>query len=267
MTREDRAASLRKHSSGVVKSVLSPSTAAKLRKIIYEESERDRYSPGDHTQVFILEPEARWQGMPHLEDAIVRRALREIGEHPIVRPLLEDVVSPRASLVSFSAIRADYGSTAQTWHSDAGLIKTPYGFDQPFVHDFFSLSIALQDVTEGMGETGVCPGVHTPDGRDIGVGESVIDDFDGGVTCWYHDPIDDLFESGSPDDMCIRATLGVGDGLFFKGDVYHRGSDHVDPEAEERINLFVLFMASKEGSKDTRMPVGSEILQMGYAQR
>ena len=199
-----------------------------MRRVTYEESEKERRNPGQHTQLTILDPGNRWHGMPHLEDAIVRRTLREIGTHPIIRPLIEDVMSPKgersawrsyelgnptlfltqsipsiqpelqlaslvvASVVSFSIIRTGYGATKQDWHVDAGLLKTPWGYEQNYVFDTYSLAIALQDISLGMGQTGVCPGVHSPDGGDM----AEMDD-DGHCECFFAS--DNGEDVGSPD--------------------------------------------------------------------
>jgi len=70
------------------------------------------------------------------------------------------LLSPKASLVSLSVIRADHGSAAQHWHTDGAVImSTPWGYNQPYVFDIYTVGIALQDITPGMGETQVCPGV------------------------------------------------------------------------------------------------------------
>lgn len=190
----------------MIPSLLSKETAAELRRVVFEESEREKADKTkQHTQATVIEPDNRWHGMPHIEDAIVRRALREIGEHPIFRPLIEDVMTPMASLVSLSVIRADYGSSTQGWHVDTGLMKTPWGYDNPYVFDTYSVGIALQDITPGMGETGVCPGVHTPTGG----GPEGMDD-EGNCDCYYQrddgtvdSPDGLMYEKGNIDDMCV----------------------------------------------------------------
>ena len=175
------------------------------------QSERDKINTKkQHTQATVIEPGNRWHGMPHIEDAIVRRALREIGEHLIFRPLVEDVMTPMASLVSLSVIRADYGAETQGWHVDTGLMKTPWGYDNPYVFDTYSLGIVLQDTTPEMGATGVCPGVHSPNG-----GRPDQMDDQGYCDCYYQrddatdvlDSPDGLrYEQGNIDDMCVNVA-------------------------------------------------------------
>ena len=65
----------------------------------------------------------------------------------------------------------------------------------------------------------------------------------------------------------LNHPLCSGDGLLFKGDVVHRGSAHTDPNAPSRLVFFVIFNNAREGSEDERMVVGSEDMQMTYAQR
>ena len=145
-------------------------------------------SQGKDTELFVDSPENRWKQMVRFEDAIVRKALREIGEHPVFRPLLDEVIGPDSSLTQFLVIRGDYGSTPQVFHSDSGLIKTPYGYETPFTMDQIKIGIALQDTTEGMGETNICPGVQPSNGGDLGEGSDRMDNEDGSCTCWHKLP-------------------------------------------------------------------------------
>jgi len=187
MTREELATRFSKHSSAIVPNVLREETATELRRLFFEKSERGR-AEGKDTELFVLSSENRWKQMIRFEDAIVRKALREIGEHPVFRPLLDEVIGPDSSLTQILVIRGDYGSTPQVFHSDSGLIKTPYGYESPFTMDQIKIGIALQDTTEGMGETNICPGVQPSNGGDLGEGYDRMDNEDGSCTCWHKLP-------------------------------------------------------------------------------
>lgn len=149
----------------ILKNVISKDTVDALRAHALSESDHD-WANGVGTQVIILDPPHRWHGMPELSEPSVRSLLRELGEHDLARELIDNIISPLASLTSFSVIRAGYGSVAQEWHSDSGLVSTGGGYTQGFAFDGYTLVIPLQDVEEGMGETSVCPGVWTPNGGE-----------------------------------------------------------------------------------------------------
>ena len=48
--------------------------------------------------------------MPSHREPTIQSALEEIGSHPTVRPLIDELLGPSASLVSMSAITSLYGT-------------------------------------------------------------------------------------------------------------------------------------------------------------
>lgn len=154
---------VRSHGAAIVKDVISKDTVAELRATFLAKSNAD-WAAKKETEVIILDSENRWQGMPSVGTPSVRRLLRELGEHDVVRPLLERIVGRKgekrpegganrgananafwnvilsqvclrnsdssfsASMVSCSVIRANFGAVGQDWHTDSGLVSTPGGY-------------------------------------------------------------------------------------------------------------------------------------------
>ena len=48
-------------------------------------------------------------------------------------------------------------------------------------------------------------------------------------------------------------ALSQGDGFLYKQDTIHKGRAHTDPDAGDRVMLFVAFTESKQGPEDNRV--------------
>ena len=56
----------------------------------------------------------------------------------------------------------------------------------------------------------------------------------------------------------LKMAVKAGDALLYSSDVYHRGTAHTDPNAPERVVLFLTFAGSRQGSHDHRsLPFGT----------
>jgi len=154
---------VRSHRVAIVPDVISKDTVAELRATVLAKSNAD-WAAKKSTEAIILDGENRWHGMPSVRTPSVRRLLRELGEHDVVRPLLEKIFGRKgekrseggvnrgasakafwnvillqerlrnsnssfsASMVSFSVIRANFGSLDQDWHTYSGLVSAPGGY-------------------------------------------------------------------------------------------------------------------------------------------
>jgi hypothetical protein len=97
--------------------------------------------------------------------------------------------------------------------------------------------ITLQDTTENMGATGVCPGTHKC------AGNYELKDVD-----------DDVMEAYCP----IRMVQSQGDGFLYKSDTWYKEQGHSDPDAPHRAALFLTFAESKKASGEKRiLPMGA----------
>eukprot|EP00529_Nitzschia_sp_RCC80_P013373 CAMPEP_0113466194 /NCGR_PEP_ID=MMETSP0014_2-20120614/14141_1 /TAXON_ID=2857 /ORGANISM="Nitzschia sp." /LENGTH=606 /DNA_ID=CAMNT_0000358399 /DNA_START=207 /DNA_END=2024 /DNA_ORIENTATION=+ /assembly_acc=CAM_ASM_000159 len=264
------------HGAAIIPSVLSNTTASRFRQYIVNTA-----NPKMH-QVFVLKSENRYRVMPtpfvdrwsspstdgdttkNEEAVLVQQVMKEIATHRTLRPLVDNVLGPGASLISLSVITSTYGAVAQNWHRDT--TKSAMTHPDDMVHEV-TLTIPLQDTTSSMGPTGLCPGTHrcawvegyenptaksskkkagttTTAGDEIirddddGKNENVVDDENNNNNEGRND------EKGLPCD--ITASLRMGDALLYHTDLIHRGGAHVDPDAPDRAVLFVSFAESKK---------------------
>jgi hypothetical protein len=144
-SREQAVEVLEDHGAGIIQAVLTKETAADLRNYILKANNRSA-AYGVHS------PANRHHIALDIKTRIVRQALKEIAEHPVMRPLIDDLLGPAASLVTFAAITNLYGAHDQTWHPDVTQGARDYADD--FVKEL-ALGIPLQDTTKEMGATGM----------------------------------------------------------------------------------------------------------------
>lgn len=219
---------MNEHGVAIIPAVLQRSTAQSLRDFVLQKNDQMR-------QIHVLKKDHRYNIMPGtpFEEPIIAEVMKEVGTHPKLKPLLDDVLGPKSSLIAFSVITSTYGAKKQNWHRDT----TRSGMTHPdkFVHEVV-LAIPLQDTTKEMGATGICPGTH--DCHQI---EAVYSDV----------PKQESIPCN------ITADVSQGDALLYHSDVIHRGGAHVDPKAPDRSVLFISFAESKPKSTFKRLAYGN----------
>jgi hypothetical protein len=137
---------MKEHGAGIVQSVLTKETADDLRNFVLKENNQS-------VAYVVHSPANRYYIAPDVKTPIVQQALKEIAEHPVMRPLIDDLLGPAASLTQFNVITNLYGALDQPWHSDIGPSARDYPDD--FVREY-TITIPLQDTTKEMGATGMC---------------------------------------------------------------------------------------------------------------
>jgi hypothetical protein len=145
-SREQAAKLMKKEGAGIVQSVLTRETAADLRKYILKVNNQSGAG------YYVHNPANRHHVAIDINIPIVRQAMKEVAEHPVMRPLIDDLLGPAASLVSLNAITNLYGAIDQSWHADC---EGAESYPDHFVYEY-GLGIALQDTTKEMGATGMC---------------------------------------------------------------------------------------------------------------
>jgi hypothetical protein len=145
-SREQAVDVMKEHGAAIVQSVLTKETADDLRNYISKAN--------NESAAFIVHsPANRYYIAPDVKTPIVRQALKEIAEHPIMRPLIDDLLGPAASLTQLNVITNLYGAKDQPWHPDVTFGARDY--PDEFVHEY-TITIPLQDTTKDMGATGMC---------------------------------------------------------------------------------------------------------------
>lgn len=99
-------------------------------------------------QVYVQEEDHRYNLMPDITKPVVQEMLKQVREHPRLRPLIDGVMGEGASLVNLSVLTAEYGAKDQRFHPDTSTSFASYPV------------VAFQDTTEETGATQLCPGTQ-----------------------------------------------------------------------------------------------------------
>jgi ectoine hydroxylase-related dioxygenase (phytanoyl-CoA dioxygenase family) len=238
------------HGSAVIRNVLSEKTTRELREFVVETNKEEAQ------QIYVHDKESRAHIILGHHEVTVASMLKEVAEHPILRPLLDGLLGPHSSLLAMSAVTNFYGAETQNWHSDVDVSSRLYSKDN-FVPEYI-VAIALQDTTKDMGATGICPGTHlfewpTLEEKDETKWE----------TEWRLNPdpeyssFREWMEYKIP--FCpLRALLDANDAFIYNTDLKHRGEAHIDPEADDRVVIFLTFAGSRISRDDARkLPLGN----------
>lgn len=94
------------HGAAIIEDVLTKQTANELREYILKANH------DNDGHVFVKNNKNRYHIMPSHREPTIQSALEEIGSHPTVRPLIDELLGPSASLISMSAITSLYGMYA-----------------------------------------------------------------------------------------------------------------------------------------------------------
>jgi hypothetical protein len=215
------------HGAAVVRNVLTKETAQAFRDYVMKANNE----LNDENQIYVHENEHRFNLLPDQKEPSVREMLKQVGEHPKLRPLIDDLMGPSASLINISVLTVEYGATDQDLHSDT---STSVASHPDYFVPEYSIVLALQDTTKDMGATHLCPGTHK-----CSHVESTDNDDDLNAQCR------------------VRASMEQGDGFIYISDLHHRGTEHIDPKAEARALVFLIFAGTRQGKDDKRMlPLG-----------
>ncbi|GAX09311.1 hypothetical protein FisN_32Hh007 [Fistulifera solaris] len=208
------------HGAAVIPQVLTKHTVEELRAYIMHRNaavtDREAYP--------VSQGESRVSyGIDATEHPAVTQALKEVAEHPLLRPLLQELLGDiDPAVAEITAITSWAGAVSQVWHPDTKSDGNALKFARTYSHSY-SLFLPLQNVTERMGATDLCPGTH--------------------------------YCANDLDAVCEANKLGLhlagpqgqyfpaGHGALINQHVWHRGSAHTDPEAPHRVVFIVSFLA------------------------
>lgn len=137
------------HGASIYPNILSENTAKEVRAFIVEQNLKQE-------SFYIIEGEHRYSfGISVDQHPSIPKALHEIASHPVLRPVLEELVGRNPAVIEFTAITSAYGAVDQFWHQDV----VPEGSAAKYARTFvpsYSLFIPVQDVHRNMGSTEVC---------------------------------------------------------------------------------------------------------------
>lgn len=238
---------LRIHGSGIFQSILTKETAQNLRD--YAVKANQELPP-----LYVHANEHRRHVIPPHTEPVVQETLKQIADHPTLRPLLDSLLGPSATLMSLSLLTSEYGAEDQDYHYDSEW--SSHGYPTKIVPEY-TIAIALQDTTHEMGATGFCPGTHKcawPEEYDHRT--LVTAYYEAQRNGEFHGDFDEWSQLYFP--CQLTATVKQGDALLYSSDLIHAGRAHTDEGAPQRIQLFVTLAASRSGPNDVRhLPIGN----------
>ncbi|KAL3926570.1 MAG: hypothetical protein SGBAC_013423 [Bacillariaceae sp.] len=203
------------HGAVMIPQVLSDSMLKELREFVVW---KNHAVSGTDDEYPVTNGENRISyGIEAAEHPTVVRALKAVHDNEQLKGILEGLVGRNPALTEVTAITSRYGSTHQPWHPDVKPDGNGVQFGRTYSHSY-SLFIPLQNTTGQMGPTDLCPGTHyCADWIDAQCEENKIglhEIRDGGI--WK-----------------------AGDAVLLNQQVWHRGTQHTDPDSSERI-IFIL---------------------------
>lgn len=251
-----------RHGAVAVQNVLSKQTAEALRQYVESNHIEYRQAPLRFNQVFWEEGKDRLSlALGVHDDPSVAQALREIGSHKVLGETLKGLLHDDAALVEISTLTCMRGANFQGLHSDSDWFGSSLLYGQSFLHSY-SMFIALQDTTQVMGATTVCPGTHfcaDPEDLDFMCLREEASYGQGPQT-------DDLAFSISTNGQTGRddGLIPAGDAFLFNQNIWHRGPGNRD-EKEDRIMMVLTFVTNR--NIDTKNDLRRQGLGTYYYQR
>mmetsp|Transcript_2040 Transcript_2040/g.2893 ORF Transcript_2040/g.2893 Transcript_2040/m.2893 type:complete len:1042 (-) Transcript_2040:121-3246(-) len=214
-----------KHGITVFPSVLEEEAATQLRDYIISRN----HNLTEEESIFVIEGDNRYSFALGSEEPSVSKAMAQISTNERFKPALEKILGRNPALIEMTAITASSGAKPQYWHDDVISSGSAMQFGRAFGPSY-SIFIQLQNTTEDMGATQVCPGTH-------------------------------YCATGSMDRFCEKKGFQIvgesgywsaGDALLMNMNIWHRGEAHVDPTAGDRVMLILTFVPQPQTYAESR---------------
>jgi Phytanoyl-CoA dioxygenase (PhyH). len=216
------------HGMAVVPSLIDLNTCEELRNYIMKrnmELTADEVIPLDT-------PQNRWSfGIHANEHVSVANALSQLSSNELLENVLFQLLGHDPAVAEITAISVAPGAEAQGWHSDVKQLGNSVKYAQTFTHSY-SLFIPLQDVTNAMGATELCPGTHycaDDDLHDVCVEKGFQAGGDTGEDVWK-----------------------AGDGLIMNQKMWHRGAAYTAKTGPHRVVFIITFISRPKFGVDHR---------------
>ena len=224
------------HGAVVIPHLLSINTTQSLRRYIVQKNARI-------TQDEVYPMSQGYQRLSYGIDAAehihVSTAIQQIVHHPVLRPLLTELLGDDdPASAEITAIMNYYGATHQVWHQDTKQDGNAIKFARTYSHSY-SLFVPLQDITASMGPTDICPGTQYCT-NDL---ETMCEAHKMGLHQVTLNTTTTATTTSHPSNDKATAVFPAGYGALLNQHVWHRGGAHVDEHAPERIMFIVSFVA------------------------
>jgi len=221
------------HGAVATKNVLSKQTAAALRTYLDNKHVAKRTAPLRYNEVFWEENTSRLSlALGTHDDPAVTQALTEVGNNPQLAKILKALLGEDPAIVEVSTLTSMSGSSFQGLHSDSDWFGSSLLYGQSFLHSY-SMFVALQDTTEKLGATTVCPGTHyCADTEDL---DQICNDSQFSIAT--------NGQTGTE-----HGVMEQGDAFLFNQNIWHRGPGNRD--TDDRIMLVMTFVTNRNMDKD-----------------
>ena len=213
--------------------LLQPSTVSKLREYFVHQN---KHVPEEaHFPVSQGEGRLSYGLNVYDNDAILIQALHEIHQHAELQGHLQKFFrTHNPAVTELTVMTASNGCSHQTWHMDTKIEGNNLLYARNYLPSL-SLFVALQDTTPAMGVTQVVPRSHVCPNDITRLAQRLS------PTGW-----NDLVALSSNHNNSPNQFLPAGSAILLNQHVWHRGTAHSDPNAPDRIQFIVSFMAPPE---------------------
>ena len=206
------------HGVQLFPNLIEPDTAAELRQSIIEHNDRvENFG-------VIANDNRNSYGILLDQHPSVRQAIHQILSNPLLAEAIPKIMGDDPAVYKFHAITSQEGAEDQFWHYDVVTWKAAGQHVRSFV-PIYSLFIPLQNTTDDMGATQMCPGSHV-----CSAGTSFCEQ-ESFVMAGEH--------SGLPND-----EWPAGCGALMNQQTTHRGRAHRNATSGPRV-LFIVAMAPR----------------------
>jgi hypothetical protein len=177
---------------------------------------------------------------------IIRRALQEVGTNDILRKTLSSILGNDPAIVEISTLTAIHGAHPQGIHSDSDYFGSSVLYARTFLHSY-SMFIALQNTSEALGATTICPGSHVCADVDLSEACLLMNDDDEEEDDDEENPrITNSFSVSSNGKTGRKhGLLKMGDGFLFNQNVWHRGPANTEPSQQDRVMFILTFVTQR----------------------
>ena len=248
-TADEAADVMLQHGAVAIQNILTNETATELRQ--YLATKHHHKKELGYNEVFWQEQNRLSLGLGTKDHPIIAKALQEVGSHAVLKRTLEGILGPDPAIVEISTLTSLNGAENQGIHTDSDWFGSSLLYGRTFLHSY-SFFIALQDTSQALGATTVCPGTHFCADEDL---EDVcLPEYD-------HDddevpPPPSAFEVSTNGRTGKDGMLLKGDAFLFNQNIWHRGPTNVDPDGLDRIMFILTFVTRAKATPCDRRVQG-----------